>query len=97
ELHVDRVAALAVLGNGLGNALERYPVHDDVLVLRPAAVADPAQPGGLDQREALAEHPGGGPELADILPMGGTIAGLFLEFADRAFDRTLAGLFVAHQ
>src|SRR5690606_36556558 len=97
ELHVDRVAAIAVLGNGLGNALERYPEHDDVLVLRPAAVADPAQPGGFDQREALAEHPGGGPELAEILPMGGTIAGLFLELADRAFDRTLAGLFVADQ
>src|SRR5690606_1233535 len=87
----------AVTGDGFGNALQRNAVDHDVLVIGPSAIADRGQPGGLDEGKALAEHSGRGVELAELFPVRGAITGLFLELADRALDRVLAGGFVTDE
>src|SRR5690606_10486896 len=97
QLDVYRVPARAMLGDGVGDAFERHSMHDDVLMIGPAAVTDAGQSGGPDEGETLAEHSRRRVELAEFLPVRRAITGLFLQFARRALDRILAVGLVADQ
>src|SRR5690606_11689782 len=86
-----------VLGDGFRDPAQRHTVNHNVLVIGSSAVADFCQPGRLDQCEALTEHSWRRIELAQLLPVRRMIAGLFFEFARRAFERVLTVGLVADQ
>src|SRR5206468_8077965 len=90
QLHVDAEAFGALLLDEIGNVLARDEMDVDVLVLVPAALADPPHPMRTHQGEALRQHSRGGIEVAEPLDALGGEAGLFLELLYRGcFDSSI--------
>ena len=75
------MAARTVLCHRFADPPERHAMHDDLLVFRAATFADLGQPGGAQQDEAFAQHPGRGIEFAELLPLRRAVVGFLFEFA----------------